>query len=989
MWPLNRNGDPSMDKTVKTTPGETTTLERQDSIFVNLARLLSLLALATSALVYPFLVNPNIMDRLYRFTQKFPGGSSFFEAIKPYLEFGFSPLTIKEVLTSWVLLALIGAWITWKLTASSSSARNRSHPGLLFLLLFLIWSVSSLAITPQFGIDSDLIYIAFDLTLWTLFFIAMTDLPGSFKFQRVAVWWIIGIGLILMLVSTGEAVQGISKYVFQFLPHIDDPYKRNLFGGLIGHNTGVASICMGPFFFAIGLFFATKRKIIRILLLLYIVIALYFFLVTQSRAVWILFALLTPPFLLGLRPIIGTPIRLRHFLIGLLLVILFVGSQLVPARWNFLHVEEAQFVDRLKAFTPKVLITETRLRILAVSLPLIAEKPILGHGLGSFVSVYPKACADYFSKYPNSNLLPTYNVTNQAHDDYLQLIIETGLLGFGLALTTGWLFFRRGLARFRRLKSSRDRLLRYCSFFALLEILLHGFVDFPFHIVPLATFFLFYCVLAYGGPEEDDATQSTSDNESREKIPTNPPRVASIRPAKVIALVIIFASWAALITAGTFATRRLLADKIFSQASHESGIGPKNETAAETEQRLLDARILFRDSLRIDPLAFDPRFSRALCDLRLALLYSEEAKSSQKQGLLPNMQVAHDKAVSMIRSSIDQFYQAGGVTSSTKENGGVIGSRINPPFLYNLAQAWKLVAELIPSAADEANRKALKYYQLTVLYAPAEASVITQLLNFMDQLGIDAPEQWLHYMGLLAKYERKIFLDIFMERISTLTNQERLPAVEILLTDMIHSLINQNDYPELYEALSQLYMVRGETDKFKDVLDEMSRKFPQSVNLERAEINYLLLTKKYEQAERMVTDFMAKNPQRNEALLFCQAELLARLGHPKEAKQLSEKTIRESTRPGEAYTHRAQVRLYLFGDRPNAMKDFAQAIHFYPAIGQDLPLLYVIRDQADRGDWKSAVETVALAKRRIPENPALKNLMDKLRQRPGGNIIPE
>ena len=53
-------------------------------------------------------------------------------------------------------------------------------------------------------------------------------------------------------------------------------------------------------------------------------------------------------------------------------------------------------------------------------LPHVPQKPVLGWGLGTFPVVYP----EFRSFYTNF-------FVNEAHNDYLQLLAEMGLLGFG------------------------------------------------------------------------------------------------------------------------------------------------------------------------------------------------------------------------------------------------------------------------------------------------------------------------------------------------------------------------------------------------------------------------------------------------------------------------------------------------------------------------------------------------------------------------------
>ncbi len=53
-------------------------------------------------------------------------------------------------------------------------------------------------------------------------------------------------------------------------------------------------------------------------------------------------------------------------------------------------------------------------------LRMFLKKPVLGWGLGTFPVVYPQFRTFY-----------TNFFVNEAHNDYLQLLVEMGLLGFG------------------------------------------------------------------------------------------------------------------------------------------------------------------------------------------------------------------------------------------------------------------------------------------------------------------------------------------------------------------------------------------------------------------------------------------------------------------------------------------------------------------------------------------------------------------------------
>src|SRR5262249_38740080 len=60
-----------------------------------------------------------------------------------------------------------------------------------------------------------------------------------------------------------------------------------------------------------------------------------------------------------------------------------------------------------------------RLAIIQDSLLMFLHKPVLGWGLGTFTTVYPQFRSFYTDLFVNA-----------AHNDYLQILVETGILGF-------------------------------------------------------------------------------------------------------------------------------------------------------------------------------------------------------------------------------------------------------------------------------------------------------------------------------------------------------------------------------------------------------------------------------------------------------------------------------------------------------------------------------------------------------------------------------
>jgi O-antigen ligase len=116
---------------------------------------------------------------------------------------------------------------------------------------------------------------------------------------------------------------------------------------------------------------------------------------------------------------------------------------------------------------------------------MFSHQPVLGFGLGTFPTVYPSYRTFY------TNLF-----VNEAHNDYAQVLVETGLLGFGLMLWFLICLYRRGLPTSRRWEFKWDGALSLAALLGCTGILFHSFVDFNMQIPANAALFYVLCALA-------------------------------------------------------------------------------------------------------------------------------------------------------------------------------------------------------------------------------------------------------------------------------------------------------------------------------------------------------------------------------------------------------------------------------------------------------------------------------------------------------------
>jgi O-antigen ligase len=120
---------------------------------------------------------------------------------------------------------------------------------------------------------------------------------------------------------------------------------------------------------------------------------------------------------------------------------------------------------------------------------MFLKRPFLGWGLGTFPTVYPGFRTFY-----------TNFFVNDAHNDYLQLLTETGIAGFGIALWFLVLVFRHSAAKLKDWTESATGAVTVASLLGVVGILVHSFVDFNLQIPANAALFYVLCAIAASAP---------------------------------------------------------------------------------------------------------------------------------------------------------------------------------------------------------------------------------------------------------------------------------------------------------------------------------------------------------------------------------------------------------------------------------------------------------------------------------------------------------
>jgi O-antigen ligase len=118
-------------------------------------------------------------------------------------------------------------------------------------------------------------------------------------------------------------------------------------------------------------------------------------------------------------------------------------------------------------------------------LKMFLKRPVLGWGLGAFPVVYPQFRTFY-----------TNFFVNEAHNDYLQLLVEMGLLGFATMLWFLVTLFRNAIKKMGHWHADMSGAVTLACVLGLSGILVHSAVDFNLQIPANAALFYVFCTIA-------------------------------------------------------------------------------------------------------------------------------------------------------------------------------------------------------------------------------------------------------------------------------------------------------------------------------------------------------------------------------------------------------------------------------------------------------------------------------------------------------------
>ncbi|HEV2289481.1 MAG TPA: O-antigen ligase family protein [Candidatus Acidoferrales bacterium] len=159
----------------------------------------------------------------------------------------------------------------------------------------------------------------------------------------------------------------------------------------------------------------------------------------------------------------------------------------------------SKVLDRFSSPSLSDLSADRRITMLRGTWRIFLDHPILGTGLGTLVDVYPRYETYYDGR-----------IVDHAHDDYAELLAETGVAGGLCGLAFFLIFFQEARKSFLTDKSSFSLAIHAAACTGCAGMIIHSIIDFNLHIPANGFVFLLLTAIAVSPalPRRKPAPQS-------------------------------------------------------------------------------------------------------------------------------------------------------------------------------------------------------------------------------------------------------------------------------------------------------------------------------------------------------------------------------------------------------------------------------------------------------------------------------------------------
>lgn len=401
----------------------------------------------------------------------------------------------KEWLGVVMACPVVGLWLILELERRRSGIKRKVDKVGTWVLLtagaFLVWNGLSIFYGKQLSLGAEAFLHLGARTVAALILMRTLTRTRSLGFLLSAI-------LLSATVSAGYSI--IQYYGLDpFFEPVKSYYTgRWLASGFIGQPTLFGAYLGMVIPVAVALFIRSSGMVARAGFLLVTIIMLVALLATHTRAVLLGLVFASAPFIILLRRaqvLIGRrkPILVTISAATLLVIVPFIIA-------NPSLTERFGLMSRFKTDS-----VGARLFYWRVIAEMVRDRPVQGFGLGTFKYYYYDYQCQVLDQ-GTSLRAYTRQLVFHAHNEYLQALVETGIIGFGLLVGLMVTVLKGGLARINACQRDETRVLLIGLLAGLVVALFDAVFSFPFHIASTGLLTAVYCGVLLSPLEQSGRT---------------------------------------------------------------------------------------------------------------------------------------------------------------------------------------------------------------------------------------------------------------------------------------------------------------------------------------------------------------------------------------------------------------------------------------------------------------------------------------------------
>lgn len=222
-------------------------------------------------------------------------------------------------------------------------------------------------------------------------------------------------------------------------------------------------------------------------------------LVTRTRSAWLgLFvALVFVAFYLVVyqRSLILRNRRWLIFLAGILFLMMLYPVRFDEEKGKKVRAVTVAFEKVKSVIDFKQMAYVQRFLIWESAYSMFKESPLLGHGWGNFEIIYPFHQGKFLKIKKYS---PFRTHANNSHNEILEVVSQTGIVGLGIYIWLFILFFKRGIDSYRKLNSEYDKTIALGLLASILGMLIDNLLNVSLHFPIPALLFWVWMGLVVG-----------------------------------------------------------------------------------------------------------------------------------------------------------------------------------------------------------------------------------------------------------------------------------------------------------------------------------------------------------------------------------------------------------------------------------------------------------------------------------------------------------